>query len=90
MDRDTARFIQELSKEVEQALEMVKVRMSVADPAKTFTTSNTIAALHLITLDYALRHGVDAEKFLAAMRSLADSLDVQLQTKTGVFAPAPK
>ena len=86
MAPDTGRFIQELMAEFEHSLESIKTRLSVEKPDETFSTTNVIGALHLIALKYALSRGVPPDRFIQAMRAVADQLDTEFQTKTGLFA----
>ena len=87
MTKDDIRFVEELRVEFKQALEMVKTRISVDDPEKTFSCSNIIGALNLVSLEYALQRGVTPENFVAAMKAAAGQLEGEMATRTGLFAP---
>ena len=84
--KDTARFVEETRREVAQALEMVRTRLSVDNPEETFSISHITGALVVVAMDEALKRGATPQKFIAALRGAADHLDAELQTQSGFFA----
>jgi hypothetical protein len=87
MDHDDVRFVEELRVEFRQALSMVQTRLSVSEPEKTFSPSNIIGAMNLLALEYCLEHGVPPQNFIAAMKAAGSQLELEMTTRTGLFAP---
>ena len=83
-EQDTTRFVKELSYEFEHALDLVKTRLTVS--SDTFSTVQIIGTLHVIALEYALKNGISAPDFIAAMRAVASKLEFDLKAKSGFFA----
>ncbi len=86
---DTERFAKELWKELHQAITMVTTRMSVEDPAKTFSPSHVIGVLFMVGFDYADHFGIPPHNTIEALRAAVSELDMELRLKTGRFAPRP-
>jgi len=84
-EKEMIRVVQEYRTEVYLLVEQLKGRLTVSNPKFAFSPVMVTAGLAYAALHYSLDNGLRPEQFVAAIRALADQLELEWTTKSGMF-----
>jgi hypothetical protein len=92
-DAERLQIIAEYRPEVLQMIEQMKVRVQIlcaqgriSDEKEAFSPAMVMSGLSYAGLHYALNNGLTPAQFIAAIRAMANQLEVEWTTKSGMFA----